>query len=101
MVAHDLAGTGDVAGFVGELQQGKPAFDTLGQSGHGDPLRQIDVWYLQSARRPGDRSPLRMRQGEQTSLNSECRKITKPLQSVMIIDPRGIYQEPAPDVVKA
>jgi len=29
VVAHDLAGTGDVAQFVGQLQQGQLAFDTL------------------------------------------------------------------------
>jgi len=35
VVAHDLAGTGDVVQFLGQLQQRQLALDTLGQSGHG------------------------------------------------------------------
>jgi hypothetical protein len=52
VVAHDLAGTGDITEFVGQLQQRQLAFGTLGQSGHGDLL--VASWLCGNSNLPED-----------------------------------------------
>ncbi|MFO1307072.1 MAG: hypothetical protein U1F64_01310 [Burkholderiales bacterium] len=77
MEAHDLGGLGDVAEFLGELQQRQFAFDTLSQSGHWPSPEQLTVW--RSSIYPED--PVAARLPLSGSASSQCRKITKRTQT--------------------
>jgi hypothetical protein len=90
METHDAASLGDVAEFIGQLQQRELAFDTLRKSGHSGFSGVIDR--VAPSIYPEARMVARLPARGQAS-NSMCRKIIERLQ--LDQSARNAYNRPA------